>query len=352
MCLWEALSGEAIGIPLRGHGDHVTCIAISRDGKLVMSGSREGTVQLWDVSAERNGSENHRLVRSRYEDGVDHVQRSTVSLSVCANGQIAVSGSEDGTLQRWDVLTGEVVGESMLGHGSEGWQNPVAISRDGTLIVSGGGDCMVRRWNASTGEAIGEPMDGHSGEVTAIVISDDGKHIFTGSDHGTVRRWDARTGEEVGKSMKHSGGHEYGIDDLVISIDGKLIVSGAYRSLERWDARTGERVGDYIKVPGWARNIIISNDGETIAWGSKFYGYVQKWETKSGKPVGEPMKWSEGEHMLEEMERARLCGDQDCDAVVRKDTYPLEMTCRAVCPDKNKIVLGLRNGNVAVCERH
>ena len=48
---------------------------------------------------------------------------------------------------------------------------------------------------------MGEPRAGHSKGVRAIVISDDGKHIVTGSRDGTVRRWDARTGEEVGKPM-------------------------------------------------------------------------------------------------------------------------------------------------------
>ena len=95
----------------------------------------------------------------------------------------------------------------------------------------------------------------------------------------------------------------------------------------------------------------MSNDGETIACRSMVCDYVQKWETMTGKPIGEPMKWNEGEHMLDEMERARLCGDQECDAVVRKDTIPIEMLCRIVWPDKKKIVLGLRDGSVAVCER-
>ena len=60
-----------------------------------------------------------------------------------------------------------------------------------------------------------------------------------------------------------------------------------------------------------------------------------------------PMKWSEGEHMLHEMERARVFH-----AVVREDTCPIEMTCSAVWPEQKKIVLGLDNGNAVVCERH
>ena len=103
-------------------------------------------------------------------------------------------------------------------------------------------------------------------------------------------------------------------------------------------------------MPGGPDKIVLSNDGKTIACGSSRDDYVQKWETNTGKPLIEPMKWSEGVQILDEMERARLCGDQDCDAIVRKDTFPFEMTYTAVCPDPKKIVLGFDNGSVAICE--
>ena len=128
-------------------------------------------------------------------------------------------------------------------------------------------------------------------------------------------------------------------------------MSGSHFTVRLWNARTGEQIGDNIKVPGRPGKMVLSNDGDSIACGSKSYDYVQKWDTTTGKSVDEPMKWSEGEHMLDEMERARLCGDRKCDVVVRKDTYPIKMECRAVCPDKKKIVLGLENGNVVICER-
>ena len=96
---------------------------------------------------------------------------------------------------------------------------------------------------------------------------------------------------------------------------------------------------------------MISNDGETIDCGSKFHHYFQKWETKTGKTMCEPVMWSEGEHILDEMEQARLCRDQSCYAFVRKDTFPIEMRCKAVFPDLKKYILGLDNGSVAICER-
>ena len=348
--LWDARSGEAIGIPLRGHGGPVTCVAISRDGKLVLSGDMDYVVREWDVSAERNVTEQQLLLTSPDELRSDPYQRRIVSLSLCANRKLAVSVSAGGSLQRWDMLTGEAVGGHMQGNSCESGVKSVAISRDGTLIVSGDYYGIVRRWDASTGEAIGEPMDGHCEKIRAIVISDDGKLIVTGSMDGTIMKWDAGTGEAIGEPMK---GHSSIILTLAISPDGNLIVSGSYDGMRRWDARNGEKIGDDIKVPGWVDKIVISNDGETIVCGSLVDDYVQQWEAKTGKPMCEPMTWwSEGEHMLDEMERARLCGHQECDAVGRNDVFPFEMRCRAVCPDKKKVVLGLDNGNVAVCQRH
>ena len=90
-----------------------------------------------------------------------------------------VSASFRGTVQIWDVLTGEAMGRPMLGHTGESEVYSVEISRDGTLIVSGYRHGMVRRLDASTGEAIGEPVDGHSDVLSAIVISGDGKLILT-----------------------------------------------------------------------------------------------------------------------------------------------------------------------------
>ena len=154
--------------------------------------------------------------------------------------------------------------------------------------------------------------------------------------------------EEIEKPIEvHS------VDDLILAIstDGNRIVSGSGDgSIRQWDSRTGKQVGEDNELPDSVKKIVISNDGQTIAGGSRHGNYVQKWETKTGKTICEPMKWSEGEHMLDEMERARLCGDQECNAIVRKDTIPIETSCRAVCPDKKKNVVGLEKGKVAVCE--
>lgn len=41
--------------------------------------------------------------------------------------------------------------------------------------------------------------------------------------------------------------------------------------------------------------------------------------------------------MLYELQLARLCGDRECETVVRKDALQIKIRCRAVCPDKKNI---------------
>ena len=69
---------------------------------------------------------------------------SVNALALSPDGRFLVSGSEDVTLKIWDTATGNVL-RTLSGH-----DQPVlaaAISPDGRWIASGGADATVRVWN-------------------------------------------------------------------------------------------------------------------------------------------------------------------------------------------------------------
>ena len=144
--------------------------------------------------------------------------------------------------------------------------------------MSGDDDGTVRRWDALTGKSIGEPMYGHSEYATTIVISDDGKLIDNDSLDKTVRQWDDRNGEAIGKPMEHSNE----IADLVISTGGCMIVSGdVSKNMLRWNAKTGEKLGYHIKA-SQPKNLVIRNIEKIIACGLAYDGYVEQWSIETG----------------------------------------------------------------------
>ena len=215
-------------------------------------------------------------------------------------------------LQKWGASIGETLGPPIVTD-SGLWS--VAISKDSMLIACGDVYGTVKRWYALTEGSIGEPMCNHRHYVNTIVFSDNGKPIVTGSDDKTLRLWDAGNGEAIGKQMEHF----VKVMELAISIDGNVIVAEDYDNrIVRWNAETGEQISDPIKVAGCARNLKISYDGSIMPSGSPFYAFVKHRETANREPVGERMKWSDGQHVLNEMRRARLCGEQDCDEITRK----------------------------------
>ncbi|MEO8700600.1 MAG: protein kinase [Kofleriaceae bacterium] len=86
--IWDAASGKVLKV-LRGHSDLVMDVQFSPDGTNLASASYDKTIRVWELASER-----HRVLRGH--------QLSADRLAWRSNKQL-VSGSRDGTLRVWDV---------------------------------------------------------------------------------------------------------------------------------------------------------------------------------------------------------------------------------------------------------
>ena len=85
------------------------------------------------------------------------------------NNQLVVSGSGDKTLRLWDVASGKCV-KTLEGH-SNG-VNSVCFSKDDKLVVSGSYDRTLRLWDVASGKCV-DTLEGHSGGVISVCFSKD-----------------------------------------------------------------------------------------------------------------------------------------------------------------------------------
>ena len=103
------------------------------------------------------------------------------SVAFSPDGKLIVSGSADATVRLWDAATGKHVGDPLTGH--QRGVNSVAFSPDGQRIVSGGSDGSIRLWETATGKPLGEPFL-VQGNVDSVAFSPDGRQIVSGGEDG------------------------------------------------------------------------------------------------------------------------------------------------------------------------
>lgn len=87
---------------LRGHESRVYGVAVSGDGRRIVSTSGDETVRVWDA---RTGREIHCL---RGHGGVTRV-------AVSGDGRLVLGGSEDATISVWYAATGQEI-RRLRGH--------------------------------------------------------------------------------------------------------------------------------------------------------------------------------------------------------------------------------------------
>jgi WD40 repeat protein len=201
--VWNLETGEEL-FTLSGHSSYVQAVAVTADGNRVISGSWDKTVKVWNLETEKE-----EFTLKGHSDSVNVV-------TVTADGKRIISGSSDKTVKVWNLETGEK--HTLSGHNSS--VKAVAVTADGNWVISGSSDKTVKVWNLETKKEE-FTLKGHSGWVEAVVVTADGNRLISGSDDKTVKVWNLETGEEI---ATFSG--EGSIFSCAVTPNGLTIIAG------------------------------------------------------------------------------------------------------------------------------
>ena len=278
----SAAARPGIGIAVlpgyRGDSGLVNSVAFSPGGKMLATGSFDGTVRLWYVA-------NHQEIGSPLR-GPTSLINSVSSVAFSPDGKILATGGDDHTVRLWKVATHQEIGEPLTGH--TGIVSSVAFSPDGKTLATGSADGTVRFWNVVSVAGIGA-LVGHTGSVFSVAFSPDGKTLATGSYDDTARLWDLATQQQVGEPLV---GHIGWVNAVAFSPDGEILATGSADGTVRlWNVATHQQIENPIIVDTSSglfhpvNAVAFSPDGKILATGSAD-GAVRLWNVATHQRIG------------------------------------------------------------------
>ena len=232
-----------------GHTKEVNSVAVSADGRFIVSGSDDNTIKVWNIQERR-------------EECTFTGHTSDVSsVAVSADGRFIVSGSEDNTIKVWNIQERR---EECTFTGHTNYVLSVAVSADGRFIVSGSDDNTIKVWNIQ--ERREEcTFTGHTNVVLSVAVSADGRFIVSGSEDNTIKVWNIQERREECTFT----GHTNAVSSVAVSADGRFIVSGSEdNTIKVWNIQERREECTFTGHTSAVSSVAVSADGRFIVSGS------------------------------------------------------------------------------------
>jgi WD40 repeat protein len=249
-----------------GHTAEIRRLAVSPDGRQLLTASFDHTFRLWDVASGRE---------VRLWDG--HAGEKVHGIAFLPDGRRALTAGFDKFVHLWDLKSGRLI-RTYSGHSQGVWD--VAVSGNGRIAASCGSEGTVFLWDVQAGTVL-QRLEGNEGGVETVALSGDGKLALTGSMKGPIRLWDVEKGSEL-RGWK---GHADYVMGLAFSPDGKTAFSGSTDQTARfWRLADATELRRFDAVPASVISAVLSPDGNRALTGCTD-NEVILWDIKTGKEL-------------------------------------------------------------------
>jgi WD40 repeat protein/serine/threonine protein kinase len=249
-------------------------LTLTPDGTTIVTGGRDGTVQLWDSASGERGARLTGQSGGIEEAAVDPSGRWLVTVG-------------PGGARRWDLKAadpnpGRVVAEG----GDPLWS--VAFSRDGGRFATASERGKLRIYATASAEEIGAPIE-HSIDFLSVAFSLDGTKLLAGTGDGRVFVWDIASRLQDGSAVRAHGTDD--VWELVMHPDGdRFVTSGTDGATKVWSLGTRRHLASPFAADGGdgtgtrVNGLVWSRDGSTLIAGGHD-GRVREWDLASSRQV-------------------------------------------------------------------
>jgi WD40 repeat protein len=258
-----------------GRGIGINPLAITPDGQILVSGHQDGSLTFW-----------HLKNREKIAELAAH-ERTVTALAISGDGQTLVSSSKNGSFK---VLH--------LSDRQEKYQinvdaypiNALAISPNSQYLVTGHGNGKLRIWNLANGEEL-RTITAHSQWINSLTFSPNGQIIASGTGNEPIKFWQTETGEAIANHRRHLGqvwGIFPGIEEEL------LVISSFERTIKIWHLYSGEEIRTFadksgtiwtVATPNYYHQTLSQENQPFLLYTGSWDGQIKVWSFSTGGAI-------------------------------------------------------------------
>ena len=196
---------------LKGHSESVNCSDIYIKKNYLISGSKDGSIKLWDIKTIKEQNNNNNEIDNMEIIEIKESLSSKVvhddeinTLKFAPNGKLFASGAYDKTIKIFEISKNN---DYNLVHTLSGHKKGVTdinFSPYAKILASCSTDKLIKIWNLVDYTCL-NTFEGHLSSVLKIDWIYRGTHLISGGGDGLIKLWNIKTTENILTLDAHNG---------------------------------------------------------------------------------------------------------------------------------------------------
>lgn len=236
--IWIPKQGNSTSIDF--HNSHNLALehfSIHKEGQIVLMSFEDGTI----------------LIEGVFESYLGYINLDSKARVIEVDDEYVLTAHEDGSFRRWEISLDETDHTSSFIKFEEIWtslaSSPItclAAYDENEIAITGSEDGSMSFWNTENGELIlqhsgGEEGAGHDGPVFSICIDHNGNNAFSAGEDLNIRKYSLKSGKNFGKATKTIENAHNGAINCLYAYEEYLISGSTDKTAKLWPIGRGKK---------------------------------------------------------------------------------------------------------------